>query len=151
MRELQISTPCSEHEEALKGFFKLLISNGDDRWFHPHELTDEVAREICSQNSTDYYCLMIGHGEIVAYGMLRGWEEGFEIPSLGIAVSPNFRNTGAGKTLLTFLHLVAGMKNCEQVMLKVYRENTKALELFKTYGYAFRKHSNEMLIGIIKV
>jgi ribosomal protein S18 acetylase RimI-like enzyme len=147
--ELQVCTPTLIHEYALKSFFDSLVSSGDNRFFHPHDFTEEIARKICLYGGKDYYCLMTRLEEIIAYGMLRGWDEGYEIPSLGIAVAPDFRRTGAGKALLEFLHLAAKLRKSKQVMLKVYKENRKALELFKSFGYEFREHSDGVLIGMV--
>ena len=89
MNDLEINVPDLKHKEKLRSFFELLSSSGDVRFFHPHEFTEEAVNRICQHKGQDYYCLMIRFDEIVGYGMLRGWDEGYEIPSLGIAVSPN--------------------------------------------------------------
>jgi len=151
VKELRIVTPGMEQSEALASFFDLLRSAGDERFFHPHELTKAAAKEICRYSGKDYYCLMIRNDDIVAYGMLRGWDEGYEVPSLGIAVSPLFRSIGAGRVLLEFLHLVAKLRNCSEIMLKVDKENHKAFELYRSFGYRFQDHASEILSGRIEL
>ena len=145
--DLQIVVPRPDHAEALNCFFMQLKSNGDDRYFHPHDLTEGAARSICAYEGQDYYCLMLRFDEVIAYGMLRGWDEGYQVPALGIAVSPEFRGTGAGKTMMAFLHLVARLKKSERVMLKVYKENSEARALFESFGYRFEDYSEDMFRG----
>jgi ribosomal protein S18 acetylase RimI-like enzyme len=150
VQELQVLTPEMAHAGALASFFDLLKSAGDERFFHPHELTKAGAQEICRYSGKDYYCLMLSNDEVVAYGMLRGWDEGYDVPSLGIAVSPGFRGIGAGKAMLEFLHLVARLRKCSEVMLKVDRENHKAFELYRAFGYRFQEAPGDILLGRIR-
>jgi ribosomal protein S18 acetylase RimI-like enzyme len=42
---------------------------------------------------------------IVGYGMLRGWDEGYSVPSLGILVRAEACGQGIGKLLMEHLHL----------------------------------------------
>jgi len=42
--------------------------------------------------------------------MLRGWDEGYETPSLGIAVHPDARGLGLARTFMGFLHAAASFQ-----------------------------------------
>ena len=151
LEQPQIITPGMEHKGMLTSFFGLLESSGDTRYFHPHEFTDTVAEDICRHEGKDYYCLMTTADEVIAYGMLRGWDEGYEVPSLGVAVSPRFRNFGVGRTLMHFLHFVAKSRGCNEVMLKLDQDNTKALGLYQALGYQFKEHLGDILIGRLRI
>jgi [ribosomal protein S18]-alanine N-acetyltransferase len=69
--------------------------------------------------------------------MLRGWDEGYDVPSLGIAVHPESRGQGLGELLMHFLHCAARRKGAREIMLKVYKENTAAYQLYLRLGYRF--------------
>ncbi len=149
LRGMEIVEPAIKHQEALGSFFQLLVKSGDDRFFHPHPLTTEAAGTICQYSGKDYYCLLMTDQDVVAYGMLRGWDEGFEVPSLGIAVSPRYRSIGAGRALMEFLHVVAKLRRCSQVMLKVSEDNFVAAALYQSLGYEFDGRTDGMLVGRI--
>ncbi len=155
-----ISRPATPADEAsLADFFAALVAAGDERLFHPHPLTSEAAREICHHHGTttvgacDEYHIVIdtdgpgGSGPVVGYGILRGWSEGFSVPSLGIAVHPDHRGRGIARRLMAHLHDVAASRGAERVRLKVYRHNTQALGLYESLGYEFEPHSETELLG----
>lgn len=133
--------------EKLAQFFKDIIANKDDLYFHPHPLTYEMAKKIAVYEGDDLYFLQIKDNEIAGYAMLRGWDEGFTIPSLGIAIHPNFRNQGLGKEFMEFLHNQAKAKGASKVRLKVYSNNAGAQQLYESLGYSFSDEENGQLIG----
>jgi ribosomal protein S18 acetylase RimI-like enzyme len=133
--------------EKLAQFFSVLVVNKDDLYFHPHPLTYEMAKKIAIYEGDDLYFLQIKDNEITGYAILRGWDEGFTIPSLGIAMHPNFRNQGLGTDFMEFLHNQARAKGAAKVKLKVYPSNAGALQLYESLGYSFSDEENGQLIG----
>lgn len=83
----------------------------------------------------------------MGYGMLRGWEEGWAVPSLGLAIHPRFRGLGAGRRLLTHLHERARFRGADTVRLKVYRTTGAAIALYTSLGYRFEPSSDTELLG----
>ncbi|MFN8515656.1 MAG: GNAT family N-acetyltransferase [Chloroflexia bacterium] len=96
----------------------------------------------------DLYYVLIAGDTILGYGMLRGWDAGYEVPSLGIAIHPQYRGSGLGKLLMQFLHCAARWKGATQIRLKVYPDNPRAIKLYQQLGYAFGKMEHEQLVGI---
>ena len=133
--------------EKLAQFFSALVVNKDDLYFHPHPLTCEVAKEIAIYKGDDLYFLQIKDNEIVGYAMLRGWDEGFTTPSLGIAIHPHFRKQGLGREFMMFLHDQARAKGATKVRLKVYSNNAGPLQLYESLGYSFADEENGQIIG----
>jgi len=86
-------------------------------------------------------------GRIIAYGMLRGWSEGYAIPSLGIAVLPECRRRGVARQLMHHLHEVAADRGAASVRLTVYRENRAASLLYESFGYRLTPCSDHELRG----
>lgn len=136
-------------EKALAEFFRDLSLAGDDKYFHPHPLTDEEAKKRVQYSGKDLYYVMTEGKRIVGYAMLRGWDEGYEVPSLGIVLHPSKRGMGLGELLVCFLHLTAKQRNCHKIRLKVYPENTAAIELYKKLGYHFYSEEAEQIVGIV--
>jgi ribosomal protein S18 acetylase RimI-like enzyme len=133
--------------EKLAQFFKDIVANKDDVYFHPHPLTCEMARRIATYEGDDLYFLQIKDNEIAGYAMLRGWDDGYTIPSLGIVIHPHFRNQGLGREFMCFLHNQAKAKGATKVRLKVYSNNAGAQQLYESLGYSFSDEENGQLIG----
>ena len=133
--------------EKLAQFFSALVVNKDDLYFHPHPLTYEMAKKIATYKGDDLYFLQIKDNEIAGYAMLRGWDEGFTIPSLGIVIHPIFRDQGLGREFMEFLHNQARAKGATKVRLKVYSNNAGARRLYENFGYSFVAEENGQFIG----
>ena len=138
-----------ELENALNDFF--ISIQPDVFLFCPHELTKTKAHEVANYTGDDlYYVLQYGN-DIVGYGILRGWDTGFLIPSLGIAIAKEFRGCGWGKTLMHFLHSVAKQRGAKEVRLRVRDVNTIAINLYKSMGYIFNSKEDDLLVGIFQL
>jgi ribosomal protein S18 acetylase RimI-like enzyme len=87
--------------------------------------------------------------EVLAYGMLRGWESGFEIPSLGIAVHPLHRGTGVARAFMLFLHDAARGRGARRIRLKVYPDNLAALRLYTALGYQVVGEESGQLVAYV--
>ena len=64
------------------------------RHFNPFPLTLETAVEISQKPHQDKYYVAHLEEEIIGLAMLRGWEEGYEIPSFGILVDQQYHYQG---------------------------------------------------------
>lgn len=136
----------------LEVFFHALVASGADAMFHPHAFDAQTAARVCGQGrddaaTGDEYHAIIEHGRIVAYGMLRGWSEGYAVPSLGIAVLPECRRRGLAQQLMDHLHHVAAARGATTVRLKVYRDNAAAIRLYESLGYRLDAFSDAELLG----
>lgn len=92
--EFRIAGPGDE--EALTELFEDI----DETFFRPHPLTSEEARRLCHYPGRDVHALLALGGRPVAYGMLRGWDEGYDTPSLGIAVRNDSQGRGYGRLMM---------------------------------------------------
>jgi ribosomal-protein-alanine N-acetyltransferase len=81
---------------------------------------------------------------------LRGWDEGYEIPSLGIAIHPDARSKGLGTTFMHFLHTAAQRKGSNRIRLRVHKENREAIAMYERFDYSFAQDlsDDKYLIGI---
>lgn len=136
----------------LEAFFRALVASGGDVTFHPHAFDAPTAALVCGHaradaHTCDEYHAVIEDERIVAYGMLRGWSEGYAVPSLGIAVLPECRRRGVAYRLMHHLHRVATDRGAPAIRLKVYRTNTAAIRLYESLGYRLGGFSDTELLG----
>ena len=83
--------------------------------------------------------------------MLRGWDEGFDIPSLGICLSPTSRGLGLATVFMKGIHEQAKKAGATQILLKVHPENTVALSLYESLGYQFSEKKDDQLVGRVSL
>ena len=112
-----------------------------------------TARKVAdlSREGGDEYWIAVDGDAVLAYGMLRGWSEGYAIPSLGLAVAPAHRGRGLARTMMNHLHARAKIRGAEKIRLKVDRRNTAAQRLYESLGYTLQDHSSTELLGIVDV
>jgi len=135
--------------EPLTEFFQALKAAGDEKYFHPHPLTATEAENLCHYRGKDLYYLLVDGRRVLAYGLLRGWDEGYEVPSLGIAVHPSERGSGTGLMMMEFLHMAARRRGARNVRLKVHKDNSPAIRLYEGLGYVFQVGESDQLVGVI--
>jgi ribosomal protein S18 acetylase RimI-like enzyme len=116
--------------------------------FYPHEFTVEYMEGLI--NSRDYYAVGFLDNEICAYGLLRGWEEGYSFPRLGIGVGEKFRNMGIATFMCQYLHFVAKLRGCDFVQLRVHKDNPIAYAMYRKLGYDMREQDENHWIGYFK-
>jgi ribosomal protein S18 acetylase RimI-like enzyme len=134
---------------ALSEFFSSLVCAGDNENFHPHPLTSAEAERVCRYEGKDLYYALVDGEHIVGYGMLRGWDDGYAIPSLGIALHRTVRRTGLGRTFMHFLHAAAKRRGASKVRLKVQAKNQAAIALYASLGYVFVHEDPGQMIGYV--
>lgn len=131
---------------GLRSFFKTLGADPASALFHPHPFTDGEAERVCTFAGKDLYLAAALNGEVRAYGMLRGWDEGYSIPSLGIAVHPSARGTGLGAAFMLYLHAAAAARGAKSIRLKVYAHNLRAKALYERLGYIAAGEAGDQLL-----
>src|SRR5437899_2428171 len=117
--------------------FLRALEVSDTEYFYPHPFTDDAIENIIRTARKDAYYVLAEGGEVLGYGMLRGWDEGYETPSLGIAIHPKVRSTGLGKFFMQFLGAAAKRRGATRVRLRVKSGNTRAVKLYEDLGYRF--------------
>lgn len=110
----------------------------DRRFFRPHPFTEAQARRIAEHPGRDVYLLLLVAGRPIGYGMLRGWDEDYATPSLGIAIRTSEQRRGYGRALMGELHRVAREVGCDQVRLRVHEDNVPARRLYEGLDYEYR-------------
>lgn len=150
-REIEYESVSGKWIKQLTALFDAIIAKGEDCFFHPHPLTEEEARKIAKKRGKDLYFLQVMASKVTGYGILRGWDEGYEVPSLGIAIHPDFRRHGLCKDFMLFLHEQARARGAKKIRLKTYPENIGALNLYVNLGYDFLAKEDEQLVGFLEL
>jgi GNAT superfamily N-acetyltransferase len=124
-----------------------IFTDVDETYFTPHPFNVEGARHVAGLGGRDVYALIVEDGRAVAYGMLRGWDEMYAIPSLGIAVRTSAQGRGLGRLMMAHLHAEARRRGATVIRLRVHPDNVSARRLYESLGYAYAgEDRNELLM-----
>lgn len=137
--------------QPLAELFRALREAGDEKQFHPHPLTDEGAAMCTRYTGRDLYYVLVEGSRVLGYGFLRGWDEGYEVPSLGLAIHPAARGVRLGETFMHVLHVAARRRGAKTVRLKVYPGNVTAVRLYERLGYRFVGEEAGQLVGLLEL
>ena len=126
-----------------------VFSDIDETFFRQHPFTRDEAERIANQAGRDTYAILVEDGRAVAYGMLRGWDERYAVPSLGIAVRTRAQGRGLGRLMMAHLHAEAGRRGATVVRLRVHPDNVRARRLYESLGYAYAGEDNDELVMLV--
>lgn len=103
--------------------------------FNPFPLNRETAEKICQENHKDKFFMALMGDDVIGFSMLRGWDEGYEVPSFGMFVDYEKHGNGFGKTILKLTCEYAKKIGCSKVRLSVYQSNQSAYHVYKKFGF----------------
>jgi ribosomal protein S18 acetylase RimI-like enzyme len=104
--------------------------------FTPFPMTAATAGTLLTGRREDrFYGAFRPEGELVAFSMLRGWDEGFAVPSFGIVVDAGLHGQGLGSRLTRWTIERARELGSAQVRLSVYTDNPVAHGIYRRLGF----------------
>ncbi len=101
--------------------------------------------DFLSELSKSPPSIFVARGDLKSpvLGYICFWEVADEVQMLNLAVHPEYRRQGVGRTLLTFLLKQAQEKKATKVFLEVRPSNQAALALYRSLGFkALYRRSN---------
>ena len=154
--EYIIKSVDSGDEKKLASFFKVIKKHNLHNFFHPHPFNLKTAKKIIEISESDksdlYYLVLDKNEQIAGYFMLRGFDEGYSVPSFAIVVHPDYMNRGIGKQVT-----IVAIKICERLkigkmMLKVYEDNIVAQKMYRSLNFTFSKSDKkDELVGRLNI
>jgi [ribosomal protein S18]-alanine N-acetyltransferase len=123
-----------EHVDLLAALFERNSGAVTDS-FDPFPLNDAQARSIALKAHEDLYYLALQGRRAVGMSMLRGFDEGYEVPSFGIVVDREHHGQGIGRQLTVWTIEQARLQDCPAVRLSVYADNAVARGLYESLGF----------------
>lgn len=150
-QDMEMRQVTRQTEASLTRFFHLLEKAREDDFFRPHPFTAQEAARVADYSGQDFYAVALCGEEVIAYGMLRGWDEGYPIPSLGITVHPDYRGLGIGLAFMYYLQSVAVLRKCDSIRLRVNKNNMRARRLYERLGYRFEESNETHLVGYLNL
>jgi ribosomal protein S18 acetylase RimI-like enzyme len=121
------------------------------RHFSPFPLNAKSAEQICNQGEPDRFFIDEDGGVIKALGMLRGWKDGYAIPSFGLLVDRRFAGQGIGGRVTAFAIDLAKTLRAPAVRLSVEPDNAAAIKVYARAGFQLTdKRAGERLVMTVQ-
>ncbi len=124
-----------EHADALVALFERNAVPAVAVMFDPFPFTAAEARRIALEPHQDRYYIATRGEDVLGLSMLRGFDEGYEIPSFGIFIDHEHHGQGIGRRLTAWTIEQARWRDCPAVRLTVYADNATALGLYASLGF----------------
>jgi ribosomal-protein-alanine N-acetyltransferase len=134
-RALRFRPLKPEDEASLRELFLRNSTPETVRYFHPFPLTAETAHLLATHQGKDRYYVALRSGAVAALSMLRGWDEGYVVPSFGILVDHEWRGRGLGSAMTDFTVGQARKLGATRIRLSVHASHEHALRLYSTRGF----------------
>jgi ribosomal protein S18 acetylase RimI-like enzyme len=103
--------------------------------FDPFPLSAPEAARIAREPRKDAFYLALRGEVALGLSMLRGFDEGYEVPSFGIFVDHEHHGQGIGRELTVRTIEQARRRGCPAVRLTVYSDNRAARRLYESLGF----------------
>jgi RimJ/RimL family protein N-acetyltransferase len=116
--------------------------------FTAFPLNARTTHFITEQSHKDKYYLLFLDGQPIGFSMLRGFDEGYSVPSFGIFIDHRFQGSGYGKKLLRLTVEEARQMGCEKVRLSVFGVNVAGRKIYETFGFRETQRSPIVRGGI---
>jgi len=130
-----------EIKELTPGFAKALANKLSQekkdylKYFTPFEFSLTSIENILKKTKLDKYFGLFVNNDLAGFYMLRGLDDGFEIPSYGVWISSEYSNSGLSKLTLYHAFAFCKLNGIKTLMLKVHPDNLVAKKLYESLGF----------------
>lgn len=96
------------------------------RFFYAFGADEAAIAEILETRKRDVYSGLFWKGALVCIFMLRGWDEGYPIPSFGLVVAADQRGREVLTVAFEAARLISRLAGADRMMCKVHPDNIAA-------------------------
>jgi RimJ/RimL family protein N-acetyltransferase len=134
MKDIEINLLDASNAQEISS---LLTSSSKQysSYFIPFSFDEKNIESLLHQAIKDKFYGVFVSGRLVGFFMLRGFDEGYSIPSYGVWIAEEFSNKGL--STLTLQHAISFCKinSIKKVMLKVHPDNLAAKHIYEKFGF----------------
>lgn len=118
--------------------YNMIIDSGQDyyRYFTAFKINQEVISGFLSKAKKNQYLGFFIEKTLIGFFMLRGLDEGYQIPSYGVFISKKYQSVGLARISVIYSISFCKLNRIEKLMLKVHPSNTAALKLYRDLGFS---------------
>ena len=126
-----------EIDDALQLSSMLLTQSPDyARFFTPFDFDYSSILRLLTEQGKDIFMGMYRDDRLIGFFMLRGWNDGYQIPSYGVLVDEKYSGYGLTRLSLKLAKSICKLRHVPRLMLKVCPDNIIAKRIFEEAGFA---------------
>lgn len=149
---LRVDRLFALHAYELSRFFESQMAEYM-KWFNPFPYDPHTMERMLKAAEHDLYMgvwlLRDLSPELIGFWMLRGWDNGEEVPEFGLVIGQEHAYRGLGRACLDMAIAICRINNEPKVRLTCHPENRHAMNLYEQTGFC-RTHQNSSLIYLEK-
>ena len=96
------------------------------RFFYAFSFAADHIAKMLAERGKDVYMGLLWQDELVCFFMLRGWNEGYEVPTLGTFVAEPYRGYGFMQLTVELTKVICKLRGVSRVMYKSHPDNAPA-------------------------
>jgi RimJ/RimL family protein N-acetyltransferase len=93
------------------------------RFFYAFGAEETAIAEMLRACEKDIYSGVFWQETLIGVFMLRGWDEGFEIPSFGVLIDEKYRGGAFMRLTLDTAKLICRLSGAKKLMAKIHPDN----------------------------
>jgi len=105
------------------------------RFFRPFGYDEPAIADALARQGQDVFMGLFWQEQIVGFFMLRGWDEGYEVPSFGILIDEQYRGYGLEMAALDTAKVICRLRNVSRLMIKMHPDNISAKGVARKTGF----------------
>lgn len=96
------------------------------RFFYAFSFDADDIERMLAGRGKDVYMGLLWQDELAGFFMLRGWNEGYEVPALGTFVAEKYRGRGLMRLTVELTKVICKLRGASRVMYKSHPDNAPA-------------------------
>jgi RimJ/RimL family protein N-acetyltransferase len=119
--------------EDARELSEMLLAQSADyaRFFNAFSFEHEAIASMLAKRRQDVFMGIYWRGRIAGFFMLRGWDEGYDVPSYGVVIDESYSGYGLTWLSLKMVKSICRLRRVPRLMLKVHPDNLAAKTLFE--------------------
>jgi len=93
------------------------------RFFYAFNADESAITAILSASKMDIYSGLFWQEELVGVYMLRGWDDGYDVPAFGVLIDEKYRGGAFMRLALDTAKLICRLSGAKRLMAKIHPEN----------------------------
>lgn len=105
------------------------------KYFRAFQFSHAAIQAILGEAARDQYWGIHINSELAGMFMLRGLDEGYEVPSYGVYISSPYSGRGLSRLTLDFATSWSLLNDISKMMLSVHADNLPARRVYESSGF----------------
>jgi RimJ/RimL family protein N-acetyltransferase len=108
---------------------------GYARFFRPFDFDRDTITSVLASHNQDVMMGLYWQDELVGFFMLRGWNEGYDVPAFGILIDEKYRGCGLEMISLETAKIICKLRGSSRLMIKMHPDNISAKGVLRKTGF----------------